>query len=90
MSQSDSHGPNKLDTARGPWKSSRATEGTMGTLKQSGQATDAVVQESAVEKRSALKHGEAGRWESHSRGELSFEVFIAIDIDPLNVLVYGL
>ena len=64
MSQSDSHGPNKLDTARGPWKTSHATEGTMGTLKQSGQAADAVVQESAVEKRSALKHGEAARWKA--------------------------
>ena len=36
----------------------------MGTLKQSGQATDAIIQESAVEKQSALKHGEAARWKA--------------------------
>jgi hypothetical protein len=54
----------KLNAARAPWKTARATEGTMGTLKQSGQATDAVAQEAAVEKRNSLKHGEAARWKA--------------------------
>lgn len=55
---------NNLDAARAPWKTARATEGTMGTLRQAGQATDAMAQESAVEKRRALTHGEASRWKA--------------------------
>lgn len=55
---------NKLDTARGPWKTARATESTAGTLKQAGQVTEAVAGESEVERRNAIKLGEAARWKA--------------------------
>lgn len=63
---------NRLDTARGPWKTARATESTAGTLRQAGQATEAVAGESEVEKRNALKLGEAARWKAIREVSLHF------------------
>lgn len=55
---------NKLDTARGPWKTARATESTSGTLETSGHGSPAVANEAVVEQRNALKLGEAARWKA--------------------------
>lgn len=54
----------ELETARGPWKTARATESTSGTLKASGRDTTDVANEAAVSQREALKDGEALRWKA--------------------------
>jgi hypothetical protein len=54
----------KLDTARGPWKNTRATEVAVGTLKAQNQPIDKVSEELEVGKRNAIKQGESARWKA--------------------------